>query len=163
MNGKEFTPPVHSLDPVDWRMYCDLLQDADRPAGEWGWARRVADSLDCGPGLTLVLLCPSAFLEQHWLRVGKTWFIPVEGTYLDRKEHFLWWRPEWVREGFDRYPVDRKSYPPREPEKMIAFASGTPWSHPHPEFDRLVQRQMIRLRRRFFATHGLVEQPRAWL
>jgi hypothetical protein len=87
----------------------------------------------------------------------------VEGTYLDRKENFLWWRPEWVREGFIRYPVDGKAYPRREPEKMITFASGTPWSHPHPEFDRLVRRHMLRLRRRFFATHGLTHQPRAWV
>lgn len=42
-----------SLDPADWWMYCDRLQDAGAPAARWRWAKRVGDSLHAEPRLLL--------------------------------------------------------------------------------------------------------------
>jgi hypothetical protein len=157
----KLAPPLESLDPTDWRMYCDLLQDAGASERRWTFALRVADSLESNSDLVLVLRCGPSALERHWLRVGRGWFIPTQLTSISHyRSGFAWWRKEWVLSGMARYPYARDVYGDRDEAKLIHFASGTPWSHKHSafaEFCRYWGPQMVR--KQFFRGHGLLRKP----
>jgi hypothetical protein len=127
---RDLSAPLDSLDPADWWMYSDLLQESEAVPFLAERARRIGDSLAKGVNLVLVLYCQERGLENHWLRVARTWFIPVKGTYLTSYKQARWFRPEWVRAGFKRYPYDKSLYSRRDSTRMIRFASGTPWSEP---------------------------------
>jgi hypothetical protein len=123
-------------------------------------ARRIGDSLARDVNLTLVLHCPAQSLERHWLRVGRTWFIPVQGTHLESYGAARWFRPEWVRSGFRRYPYHRDTYSRRAPKRMVEFASGTPWS-------RSCKRNLLDMYGPgligwFFFAHSRPEVPPPW-
>jgi hypothetical protein len=126
-------PERLSLDATDWRMYCDRLQDADAPESEWQRAQRIAHSLAQDVKLVVVNFCPADYLGQgehgnHWLRLGRTWFIGAEGTFIE-DNRLVWWRRSWAHEGFARYPsVDSD----RNEEKLLALNYGTPWDLSHP-------------------------------
>ncbi len=148
--------PRYSLDPTDWRMYCDLLQDADAPSEEWQKARRIAESLEGEPNLILINYCAAEHLANHYLRVGETWFI---GGTLTRIHVYpvVWWRPAWVLDGFERYPT---SDPDRTVGELIALNLGTPWHLPHPLFEEFRARDGFEaILANFFDTHGHVEMP----
>jgi len=153
-------PPEHSLDPTDWRTYCDLLQDADAPRDLWRRAGRIADSLARDPKLVLINHCPAEHLAGHWLRVGRTWFIGAPLTVIETSQ-LAWWRPEWVRAGFASYPTRD---PKRNIDDLLALNYGTPWELPHPRFDALrAAGRQVALVAAFFDTHGLDDIPPEYL
>jgi len=155
---KKLRAPTHSLDPADWSMFSDLLQDAGEP--EKKWARRIAESLAVGPKLVLINYCPARPLQHHWLRVGRTWFIGADGTFIEGNR-LVWWREAWVRQGFARYPSDD---PDRKVDELIALNLGLPWDLPHPRFDLLKQaKRYARLRPAFFDAHAQAEIPARYL
>jgi hypothetical protein len=154
--------PTHSLDPADWWIYSDLLQDHGAPAEEAARARRVGNSLKHGKSLVLAFLCPEENLAGHWLRIGRTWFIPVAGTYVRYITDFRWFRSAWVRGGFERYPCENPA-DRRDEGKMIRYASGTPFRHRYKDFKALRKRFEEQVTLRFFETHGLSAQPAEWL
>jgi hypothetical protein len=160
---RKLKPPYHSLDPADWWMYADLLLDQGIPEEEARWARQAGDSLSQAVELVLVFHCPANYLKGHRLQIARTWFIPVKGTHVEYTRDFQWFHPKWVRAGFARYPCDATGRFGRQPDEMIAYASGTPWRHDYAEFDKLKKkfgRQQVVAR--FFQTHGLAEQPEEW-
>lgn len=53
MANRKYPARPDSLDPADWWMYCDLLQEANAPPARWRWAKRVGDSLHTEPRLLL--------------------------------------------------------------------------------------------------------------
>lgn len=53
MARKKYPSPPDTIDPTDWWMYCDLLQEAGAPTARWRWAKRVGDSLHAEPRLLL--------------------------------------------------------------------------------------------------------------
>ncbi len=151
--------PTHSLEPIDWFMYCDLLQDLGGSQRRARQARRIGESLEEGTDLVLTLHCPEQQLAGHWLQVGRTWFIPVGGTLVHYCNDMQWWRAAWIRDGFARYPnADRN-----EPEAMIRYASGKPTQHGYKDFPQLLEKFGARVTQRFFETHARVRMPRAWL
>jgi len=151
--------PTHSLDPVDWLMYYDLVQDECDSRRRVEQARRIVASHARAADLVLALHCPEQQLAGHWLQVGKTWFIPVLGTLVVYCNDLQWWRPEWVRAGFRRYPhKDRK-----DPAAMIRYASGSPTRHDYKDFPQLLEKFGALVTQRFFETHGRVRLPRAWV
>lgn len=153
--------PTHSLDPTEWRMYCDLLQDAAAPEAEWQRARRIADSLAADVRLVLIAHCPAVHLDGHYLRVGKDWFIGADGTYLDNYDPLVWWREAWVRAGFERYPTTSRA---RRPKDLIALNHGTPWHLAHPRFEWLRDRtKQAAFVAAFFAAHALIDIPDEYL
>lgn len=156
--------PVHSLDPTDWRMYCDLLQDADAPESEWDRARRIAESLAQDARMVLVSYCPPSPLDGHWLRVGTTWFIGAEKTHIE-KNRLVWWRAEWVREGFARYPYNSEIYPHRDEEHLLKMNTGTPQNMPHPRWHLLLKRKRATAKATaaFFEGHSHHELPEEYL
>ncbi len=160
----KLAPPWESLDPTDWFMYCDLLQDAGASSRRWTAARRVAESLQVQPDLVLVLRCGASALEGHWLRVGRTWFIPTDLTSIVHyRSGFTWWRHDWARRGLARYPYSREAYGTRDEKKLLAFASGTPWQHPHRSFADFTRIWGLNiLKREFYRGHGLRRVPDAW-
>jgi hypothetical protein len=151
--------PLHSLEPIDWLMYCDLLQDGGGSPRRAREARRIGESLQRGKALVLVLHCPEQQLKGHWLQVGRTWFIPVSGTLVSYCNDMQWWRPEWIRSGFARYRHKDRT----DPEGMIRYASGTPFEHDYADFSSTVGKFGHRVTQRFFETHGRVRLPRAWV
>jgi hypothetical protein len=160
----KLAPPLDSLDPLDWMMYCDLLQDAGVSRRRWSFAQRVARSLQASPKLVLVLACTPASLENHWLRVGRSWFVPVEGTSIEGyASGYAWWQPRWVRRGLRHYPYNQAAYGVRDESQLIELASGTPWEHPHPAFEQFRLRWGLEaLKKTFFRGHGLHRLPAAW-
>jgi hypothetical protein len=152
--------PTHSLDPADWWMYSDLLQD--QGAVEEGLrARRVGNSLKRVQSLVLAFYCPPENLVGHWLRIGKTWFIPVAGTYVSYIKDFRWWKADWVRAGFRRYPNAHQSA--RDVPNMVRYARGTPCKHGYKDFPALKKKFREQVVLRFFETHGMARQPKEWL
>jgi len=151
-------PPRKNLDPTEWRMYCDLLQDADAPQEEWQRAGRIAEGLQRDPKLVLVNYCPADPLggtqSNHHLRVGFTWFIGAELTVIESNQ-LVWWRLEWVRAGFERYPSTDRD---RDVEKLIGWNYGTPWELSHPRF-HLLQKKRRQLVAKFFDGHAFAELP----
>jgi hypothetical protein len=145
-------------------MYSDLLQDANWPLDDWERARRIGDSLSRGVGLTLVFHCPPEPLAGHRLQIARTWFIPVAGTRVQYTSDFQWFRPEWVREGFLRYPCTWSGdFARDDPEGMIRYATGTPWKNEYNEFNFVMKMFEDKVVERFFETHGLPAQPEDWL
>jgi hypothetical protein len=151
--------PRHSLEPLDWLMYCDLLLDSGGSPRRAGAARRIGASLEKSKALVLVLHCPQQQLRGHWLQVGRMWFIPVNGTQVSYCNDFQWWRPEWIRSGFARYPHEDRI----DPEGMLLYASGTPFEHGYADFPAAVAKFGQKVALRFFETHGRVRVPRAWV
>lgn len=156
-------PPTHSVDATDWRMYCDLLQDAEAPEEQWQRVRRIADSLALDVRLVLMNPCPAGSLSDHrygnhWLRVGREWFIGAPGTYIEDKPRLVWWRPAWVRDGFARYP---STDPDRKEEELLALNHGTPWNLPHPRYGLLRDNHDLFTRAilAFFEGHSQHEMP----
>jgi hypothetical protein len=155
-------PERFSLDPGEWRAYRDRLRDAAAPESEWQRAQRIADSLTQEVNLVLVNFCEARHLNHekhgnHFLRIGKTWFIGGERTFIDTYS-FIWWRRDWVVSGFARFP---SSDPERDVERLIALNYGTPWDMPHPRWsevrsDKDLYETAIEC---FFITHTLVEIP----
>jgi hypothetical protein len=161
--SRDLSAPLHSVDPADWWMYSDLLQEAGAIPFLAERARRIGDSLARAPNLVLVLYCPERGLENHWLRVARSWFIPVSGTILPQssaKDLPRWFRPEWVRAGFKRYPHDTRRYGRRGPSRMIRFASGTPWSKTCKADVRAIYGEQVV--GWFFYAHSRTELPEAW-
>lgn len=78
-------PPCHSLDPADWFMHCDLLQDAGACATAWRRSLRVAQSLRADPHLYL--------LGVYGGRAHPTFDRPSNFSSI----FYSWVRPEWVR------------------------------------------------------------------
>lgn len=150
--------PLHSLEPLDWLMYCDLLLDAGGSPRRAAAARRVGASLEKGKALVFVLHCPADQLAGHWLQVGRAWFIPVNGTRVSYCKDFQWWRPEWIRAGFARYPNEQRI----DQEGMLRYASGTPTASDYADFPAALAKFGEKVIRRFFETHGRVRLPRAW-
>jgi hypothetical protein len=158
--NRDLSAPLHSLDPLDWWAYADRLEESGAIPFLCERAGRIRDSLPREVNLTLVLRCEPVHLEKHWLRVGRTWFIPKEGTLLQNYPCARWFRPEWVRAGLDRYPYDSGFFGPRNVKKMIRFALGTPWSEPcKTNVLELYGPQTIGW---FFWTHSQTELPEAW-
>jgi hypothetical protein len=156
-----------SLEATDWRMYCDRLQDADAPEEEWQRAGRIASSLAADVKLVIVNPCPAPNLAStqygnHWLRVGRRWFIGAEGTLIEGNL-LMWWRRDWIVAGFARYP---SSDPDRVEVKLTALNYGTPWDMPHPRWPK-VQATKVRsfaaLIKRFFDAHAHAEMPQEYL
>jgi hypothetical protein len=159
--GRTLPQPAHSVEPTDWRMYCDLLQDAGAPEEEWRRAGRIADSLAGDVRLVLIAACAAEHLGNHYLRVGKDWFIGADGTYLDNYDPLVWWRETWVRAGFRRYPTTARKRPVK---RLIALNLGTPWQLAHPRFEFLRERpQHAALVAAFFDAHALPEIPAGYL
>lgn len=157
---KALPAPTHSLDPADWFMYCDLLQDANAPEETWGRARRIAESLSRDPKLVLINYCPEEPLRNHWLRVGQTWFIGAAGTLIETNR-LVWWRVEWARQGFERYPSRQ---PSRDIPALIALNYGLPWDLPHPRFHLLREAKTYpELEPLFWDAHALSEIPAEYL
>lgn len=158
-------PPLHSFDPTDWRMYADLLQDASAPAEQWQRAARIGASLARDVSLVLVNFCPAESLASstfgnHWLRVGNTWFVGAEGTFIE-SNRVAWWRRDWVRDGFARYP---STDPDRVVDTLIRLNYGTPTKLPHPRFHLLLEKQApAQLLEAFFDAHALTEIPAEYL
>jgi hypothetical protein len=154
-------PDRPSLDATDWRMYCDLLQDAGAPQDEWQRADRIANSLAVDSKLVLINFCPPGPLNNHWLRVGHTWFIGAEATMIDANR-LVWWRPAWVRDGFERYPSND---PDRNEARLIALNYGTPWNLPHPRLHCVQGKPSIYAEfiTAFFDGHALAEIPQEYL
>jgi hypothetical protein len=149
-------PPVHSIDPRDWQTFSRQLREGNVPEERWRWAARIAESLSRDVNLVLINHCPPEPLANHWLRVGHTWFIGAENTMIETNR-LVWWRPEWVRDGFERYPSDD---PDRVVDRLIALNLGTPWTLPHPRFNMLLAKQSREdLAVAFFKTHALTEIP----
>jgi hypothetical protein len=147
-------------------MYCDLLQDAGAPEEEWQRADRIANSLALDVKLVLINFCPASPLESeayrnHWLRVGRTWFIGAAGTMIEGNR-LVWWRLSWVHDGFERYPSDD---PDRNEADLTALNYGTPWDLPHPRFKevRKKKRAYPKLITAFFDGHALAEIPQEYL
>jgi len=161
----KLAPPLDSLDPTDWRMYCDLLQDAGASPRRWAAARQVADSLAAGKDLVLVLRCGATALQGHWLRVGLTWFVPTQLTSIEHyRTGFAWWRRDWAARGMDRYPYSASVYGARDEAKLLDFASGTPWEHKHPGFAKFTRQWTLEtLKRAYFHGHGLRRMPTDWM
>jgi hypothetical protein len=157
---RDLSAPLHSLDPADWWMYSDLLQESGAEPFLYERARRIGDSLSKDVKLTLVLTCSVQGLERHWLRVAKTWFIPVNGTHLPSYKQARWFRPEWISAGFKRYPYDKRSFSRRSSRSMIRFASGTPWSQPCKT--DVLELYGPRLIGWFFYTHSRLYLPPGW-
>jgi hypothetical protein len=162
--GKRWKRP--SLDATDWRMYCDRLQDANAPEVEWQRAQRIATSLAQDVKLVLVKFCHAESLSDgeygnHWLRVGRTWFIGSDGTYIEEGD-LAWWRRNWIVDGFVRYP---STDPDRNEEKLIALNYGTPWDLPHPRWPtvRKQRKRHADLIGRFFDALALAEIPQEYL
>ncbi len=157
---KKLLAPNRSLDPAEWSMYCDLLQDAGEPEEKWTRARHIAESLAVDPKLVLINYCPARPLEGHWLRVGRTWFIGADGTFIENNR-LVWWRAAWVRAGFERYP---SRDPDRDVSRLIGLNHGVPWDLPHPRFELVkTARRYSRLRQAFFDAHALTEIPTRYL
>lgn len=158
-------PPLDSLDPTDWLMYCDLLQDAGAARRRWVFAQRVGQSLQVEPKLVLVLACAPASLDGHWLRVGRGWFIPARDTSINRyTSGHAWWARAWILRGLARYPYRKDSYGERDVEQLLACATGTPWDHPHPDFRALPAKAGLdAVRATFFRGHALRRMPTAWI
>jgi len=84
-----------SLDPADWWMYCDRLQDAGAPAARWRWAKRVGDSLHAEPRLLLFALDATYYprvVIQPDLRV----FNPETGKMMAGLPYPAWVKPAHV-------------------------------------------------------------------
>jgi hypothetical protein len=159
-------PERLSLDATDWRMYRDRLQDAGAPENEWQRASNIAASLAQDVKLVVVSYCPARSLKSaqhgnHWLRIGKTWFIGADGTCIEGNR-LVWWRRDWVWDGFARYP---SADPHRDEGKLTELNYGTPWDMPHPRWS------LVRARKRFYKTvigrffdgHGAAEIPAEYL
>jgi hypothetical protein len=157
--GSRLEPPLNSLEPLDWFMYCDMLQDEGSSLRRAREARRIGESLQRGKSLVLTLHCPEQQLRGHWLQVGRTWFIPVSGTLVSYCNDMQWWRPEWIRAGFARYPSRGR----KDPEGMLLYASGTPFEHGYADFPDALVKFADRITPRFFETHGRLRIPRAWV
>jgi hypothetical protein len=141
-------------------MYSDLLQDQGTTE-EGLRARRVGDSLKRVKSLVLAFFCPPENLVGHWLRIGKTWFIPVAGTFVSYIKDFRWWKADWVRAGFMRYPSNGD--PERNISKMVRYARGTPFQHGYKDFPALKKKFRDQVVVRFFETQGMARQPKEWL
>jgi len=157
--------PLHSFDPIDWFMYCDLLQDAGASSRRWTFARRVAESLQREPTLVLVLACPASSLQGHWLRVGRNWFVPTEATMIDKYSGgYAWWHRDWARRGLLRYPYLTENYGVRDDNRLLDFAQGTPEKHQHSQFETFRRLWSDKnLRSQFFRGHSLQRVPSVWL
>ena len=99
-------------------------------------------------------------LEEHWLRVGRTWFIPVAGIHLAGYPKSRWWRPDWVQAGFARYPYNKGLYRKRDEAKMVKDASGTPWEPPFKA--DLLKVYGAAIVEEFFESHSREKLPRTW-
>ena len=81
---KKLHEPTHSLDPVDWSMFSDLLQDAGEPEAKWPAPRRLAESLAQDPKLVLINYCPARPLHNHWLLASRKDVVHRGGRHLHR-------------------------------------------------------------------------------
>lgn len=80
-------PPDHSLDPADWFMYCDLLQDAGAGKTTWRRAQKIAESLRQSTDLLLVVCSGSmARWKPFAVRLPRTNDV---GSIL------AWLKPSW--------------------------------------------------------------------
>lgn len=130
-------PPCHSLDPADWFMYCDLLQDAGACATAWRRALRVAQSLRDDPRLYL--------LGVYGARARPAFDRPREFLSI----FYSWVRPEWVRSWLPRHS-------PRDP--LLAYAAwlGTPPCPGSTEMEDVLRNVVSagRCLRQFFLVHA---------
>lgn len=85
-------PQPDSLDPADWWMYCDLLQDAGARPALWRRAKRVGDSLKREPRLLLLGGTIPAMFSRDRKRPSVL-CLPNESDMRDGTIAF----PVWVR------------------------------------------------------------------
>lgn len=86
----ELTPPIHSEEPADWFMFCDMLQDAGCSRYVWQNALRIAKSLESCPGLVLAYC--------HRLSSGRYAFLPLHygKEFYNVPLRCVWLRNEWI-------------------------------------------------------------------
>jgi hypothetical protein len=119
--------PLGSLDPVEWSIYADNLEDHDAPVRLVRRARRVAKALERTDGLILLGHVGNVVhLHNNPFRVGHHLFVVQSGTIL--RHYRLTWRPlTQVRKGFARWNAECRSSLGR----VIRFAHGTCRTFPH--------------------------------
>jgi hypothetical protein len=118
-------PPLHSVDPVDWAMYADLLLEAGAPEVRAAFARRVACALHQRPSRVLIgkVGDPTA-LEKNPRRAGRLFFVAGPLTRLD------WYSPRWWTLARVRAGMRRWSPEAQEHEAILTQAHGVPASFP---------------------------------
>lgn len=140
--------PLQSLDPTDWFMYCDMMQDRGAEEEVWRDALLVAESLQShGPELILVYEHSQVFGRFFRRKVVRMAWL------TDRPEtlSLTWARTEWA---------GKLSAP------MPDFAPahyGTPWSAPETFVGRWLAAQSEATREsllfKFWLTHSMREWP----
>lgn len=95
MARKKYPSPPDTLDPTDWWMYCDMLQDMKAPAARWRWAKRVGDSLHAEPRLLLYAVSgaymPRMVMHANHITIGNRHAIPPRTPFP------VWVKPSQVQ------------------------------------------------------------------
>lgn len=89
-------PPIHSEDPADWFMFCDILQDAGASRFVWQKSLRIATSLQKNPNLLLV----SCSKDYNLYGRAIHWGFPANKPSVIRLCNHVWMRPEWRKMRF---------------------------------------------------------------
>src|SRR5262249_37780742 len=106
MTGK-LNPPLDSVEPVDWAMYADLLNEAGHDARA-AFPRRVAEALQGRPTRVLVgCVSDEKSLQDNPRRCGRLSFVTGPLTVL-RNYRPCWWTVERVRAGLRRWSGRRR-------------------------------------------------------
>jgi hypothetical protein len=130
---RKLRPPLDSVEPVDWAMYADLLDDTGQ-AVQAAFARRVAEGLIHDPMRVLVgRVSEEGSLKGNPRRCGRQFFVTGPVTVL-KNYCPRWWTAARVRAGLRHWVPDCKE---ADHEKILSQAHGVPTALPRrPDFFR---------------------------
>jgi hypothetical protein len=133
---------LNSLDPADWFMHCDILQDMGAGRALWRSSRRVAESLREDPNLIILAYARPYIISCVWNL--------IDGLSSFGHGPFAWFKPSWPE--VRSLLAAEESFSPARFDERVARWTGTPFDA---RFDFLLQRtKRKKVLRSFFYAHA---------